>query len=60
MAKTSNRFDTVEDGAQYDVRLLRPIKVGRTWLRPGEPVRLKGHVIKTHAEDIEHAAPVPA
>jgi hypothetical protein len=41
----------------YRVALLRPIRVGRTLLRPGADVTMKGWVIKEHADDIESFSP---
>jgi hypothetical protein len=52
MAKTMTAA-TVADDTQYIVRLTRAVKVGRTWLRPGDAeTRLKGSVIKEIADAV--------
>ncbi|MFG6501252.1 hypothetical protein [Sulfitobacter sp. 1A15106] len=43
----------VNDEETYYVTLLRPVRVNRTFLRPGAVVKMKGMVIKEHENDIE-------
>lgn len=44
---------TVANEKQYIVRLKRAVKVGRTWLRPGDAeTRLKGSTIKEIADAV--------
>lgn len=46
MSKKPSKPDTsYEANAIYEVKLLRSIKVGGEWARPGDGVRLKGKMI---------------
>lgn len=49
----SIKITDVTDEETYHVTLLRPVRVNRTFLRPGAVVKMKGLVIKEHENDIE-------
>lgn len=46
------KITDLDDATQYRVQLRRPFKVGRSWVRPGNDITLKGAVIKEHQDDI--------
>ncbi len=43
----------IDPEAFYLVRLKRPIRVGRMWLRPGQPHRMRGRLVQEHMDAIE-------
>ncbi|MCZ4274215.1 hypothetical protein [Maritalea porphyrae] len=49
---------SIDDARQYDVKLSKAIQVGRTWLRPGGTVVLKGHLVKKHKDAIDEFSPI--
>lgn len=51
-------IDKLSDEDRYEVDLKRPIRVGRSWVRPGQRVELKGRVIKDNADDVEAVRPL--
>jgi hypothetical protein len=53
----STKISNVKNDDLYRVVLLRPVRVGRTLLRPGADVTMKGWVIKEHADDIKSVSP---
>ncbi len=53
--KTASEFEPEE---LYDVKLARPIKVGRTTILPMQNPRLKGKVVEEHNADILEAKKV--
>ncbi len=51
---------SVADEAQYIVALSRSVKLGRSWLRPGDAeIRLKGKIIKEIADAIRTVSEIP-
>jgi len=56
--KPTAPYADLEDELQYSVTLLKPIRIGRSWLRPGADVTLKGKVIKEMADDIGSVQPL--
>jgi hypothetical protein len=56
--KPTAPYTDLEDELQYSVTLLKPIRIGRSWLRPGADVTLKGKVIKEMADDIGSVQPL--
>lgn len=50
--KTTAPYADLDDEVQYSVSLLKPIQIGRTWLRPGASVLMKGKLIKEKADVI--------
>ena len=55
---TAEPYAELDDEAQYSVSLLKPIQIGRSWLRPGADVTLKGKVIKEKADVIGAVQPI--
>jgi hypothetical protein len=49
----STKLSNVKNDELYRVVLRRPVRIGRTLLRPGADVTMKGWAIKEHADDIE-------
>lgn len=47
----------LEDEVQYSVELTRPIRIGRSWARPGAENQMKGKVIKENADGIASVRP---
>ena len=45
-------ISVIDDEKQYAVTLTKPIKVGRTWARPGHDPVLKGKIIKENADAV--------
>lgn len=56
--KSAAPYSDLEDELQYSVKLLKPIQIGRSWLRPGADVTLKGKVIKEKADVIGSVQPL--
>jgi nucleosome binding factor SPN SPT16 subunit len=52
------KISNVKNDELYRVVLRRPVRVGRTLLRPGSDATMKGSVIKEHENDIESFSPV--
>lgn len=50
-------FAGVEPDASYDVALTRPVKVGRTWVRPGANAVLKGRVVLENRDAVRELSP---
>jgi hypothetical protein len=48
----------LDDEQSYLVDLSAPVKVGRTWARPGQRVEMKGRVIKEHASNVADVRPL--
>lgn len=46
------KISELNDDTQYSVKLRRPFRVGRSWVRPGDGVTLKGSVIKENQDGI--------
>lgn len=59
-AKPAGIFADIDPEAQYEVTLRRPLKIGRSWARPGTFVTLKGKVVLEHQESIDGVSPVTA
>ena len=57
MSKKLN-IAALDDETAYEVDLLRPVQIGRSWARPGLEVVMKGKVIKEHAEDVADVRPI--
>lgn len=55
--KNDDIFAGVDPETSYKVALRKPIKVGRTWLRPGANPILKGKVVLDHKEAISELSP---
>lgn len=55
--KSDDMFGGVDPDAAYKVALTRPIKVGRTWARPGTDVTLKGRIVLEHKDAISELSP---
>jgi hypothetical protein len=53
----STKISNVKNDDLYRVALFRPVRVGRTLLRPGAVVTMKGWVIKEHADAIKSVSP---
>ncbi|WP_223478751.1 hypothetical protein [Oricola indica] len=53
-----SKFTNLDDDTEYRVELTAPVKVGRLWVRPGQPATMKGKVIKENASNVGIAQPV--
>lgn len=51
-------IEKLKNETAYAVDLLRPVKVGRTWLRPGQPAQMLGKRIKEVAGDVAEVRPL--
>ncbi len=47
----------IDPEAFYLVRLKRPVRVARMWLRPGQPHRMRGLLVQEHRDAIESYEP---
>ena len=56
--KTTAQHAELDDETQYSVSLLKPIRVGRSWLRPGVDVVMKGKLIKENADVVGAIQPI--
>lgn len=54
MAKKPSTSPDIEDDAEYEVALKRPVQVARgTWARVGTPLKLKGKKLRQHLGDVD-------
>ncbi|MCO5059630.1 MAG: hypothetical protein M9905_17470 [Rhizobiaceae bacterium] len=55
--KNEDIFAGVELDVSYQVKLRRPVRIGRTWLRPGANPVMKGKAVLEHRDDISELSP---
>jgi hypothetical protein len=57
-AAKKKTFDDLDDDARFSVDLKGPVKIGRTWARPGQAVEMKGRLVKEHAANVADVRPI--
>lgn len=58
MAAKTLTIETLNDDDRFAVDLKRPIQIGRTWLRPGQRIEMKGSAVKEHAQHVDAVRPI--
>ena len=50
--------ESIADEARYEVDLDSPVKLGRSWARPGQRVEMKGKSVKEHFAHVAAIRPL--
>lgn len=58
MSLSQSAIAKIDDDARYEVDLDRPVKIGRSWARPGQAVQMKGRIVKEHAQNVAGIRPL--
>lgn len=54
-APVTKAAPTYDPEKMYEIKLLRPVKVGRTWLLPSQRNTVKGKVLEEIKDDVSDA-----